>query len=294
MAIPVYWINLAARTDRRAFMERQFARLGMDATRIEAVTPGEISAEDLDRYCHPRHLRWMKPTEVACTLSHLKALRQFLETSSPFALILEDDIALSTRLPAFLAAPELANLDFDLLHVETGEQRVRVLTETRIGDVEIVRYLGYDPGAAGYVVSRRGAQRVIADRRTRRLPFDQALFDTFGPMGRRLVLRATVPGLCAQSNLESTGISTLWSNLVADKLADDRPAYALRHRLYWRWFAIRRDTIVGIRKLWFERVHGARLMRIPFAPDEHTPAPIHLMPHLQPASSPATSMPGES
>ena len=41
----IYYINLARRTDRRDFMEAQFQKLGLAATRIEAVTPADISEE---------------------------------------------------------------------------------------------------------------------------------------------------------------------------------------------------------------------------------------------------------
>ena len=41
--IPLYYVNLASRPDRREFMDAQFARVGLAATRIEAVTPAATS-----------------------------------------------------------------------------------------------------------------------------------------------------------------------------------------------------------------------------------------------------------
>jgi hypothetical protein len=43
--LPVFYINVAARTDRRDFMESQFAELGIPVERIEAVLPDQIPAE---------------------------------------------------------------------------------------------------------------------------------------------------------------------------------------------------------------------------------------------------------
>ena len=266
----IYYINLARRTDRRAFMEEQFARLGLEATRIEAVMPEEVPESDRAAYCHPSRPFWLSLGECACTLSHLKAMRQMLAIEAPFALILEDDVVLSPRLPSFLAELAVAPPDFDLLRIETCEQRVRVRpASAAIADVEIDQFVGYDSGAGGYIVSKRGAQRVLVNREARLRPIDQALFDSNAPMGRLLVLRQTVPGLCVQSKAPSAKTSELWSSLGN---GDARPAaeapWVWRHRWHRTMRALRRDTVVAFKKQWFQRVGGGRLLRIPFQSDD--------------------------
>ncbi len=54
--IPVYYINVASRVDRRQFMEEQFARLGIAAERVDAVTPLEVSDARMAAHQHPASL----------------------------------------------------------------------------------------------------------------------------------------------------------------------------------------------------------------------------------------------
>ena len=58
-----YYINLARRTDRRASMDAQLARLGIDAERIEAVTPADISVGDLHLYTGLHNADHVTPPE---------------------------------------------------------------------------------------------------------------------------------------------------------------------------------------------------------------------------------------
>src|SRR5690242_19024849 len=95
----IYYINMARRTDRRAFMEAQLAKLGLEATRIEAVTPETFLASAVTA-----SRGRLTPVALSCSLSHVKAAEALLASGDPCALILEDDAILSTRLPEFLAA----------------------------------------------------------------------------------------------------------------------------------------------------------------------------------------------
>jgi glycosyl transferase family 25 len=264
--VQIYYINLARRTDRRSFMEEQFDRFGLMATRVEAVTADEVPPADRDAYCHPSRPFWLSTKECACTLSHLNVMRALLDSADALALVLEDDVALSPRLPAFLAAIEAAPPDFDLLRIETGDTRVRVLSvQPALAGIEIVRLVGYDSGSGGYLVSRRGAERLLKSVEARRRPVDQAWFDSQAPLARQLVVRQTVPGLCIQSRFEVAGVPLLESDLGN---GDTRPAaeapWVWRHRLNRFSRALHRDTITAFRKQWFQRVEGARLLRIPF------------------------------
>lgn len=54
--IPACYINLASRVDRRQFMEEQFARLGIVAERVDAVTPLEVSDARMTTHQHPANL----------------------------------------------------------------------------------------------------------------------------------------------------------------------------------------------------------------------------------------------
>ncbi|NBP86135.1 MAG: hypothetical protein EBU54_13445, partial [Mycobacteriaceae bacterium] len=97
---PVFYINLDRRPDRRAHMEAQFGRYGCaNYSRIPA-TDGEAAAAAV--VAAPPGLRW---AEVACTVSHLRAIQEWLcrpasgppgSLAADAALICEDDLSLET------------------------------------------------------------------------------------------------------------------------------------------------------------------------------------------------------
>ena len=89
---PMYYINLDRRPDRRAHMEQMCAAYGVAATRV-AATDGEAAAALVT--AAPPTLRW---SEVACTVSHLRAIREWLTaaTVGDTALICEDDLSFET------------------------------------------------------------------------------------------------------------------------------------------------------------------------------------------------------
>ncbi|MDR3472461.1 MAG: glycosyltransferase family 25 protein [Devosia sp.] len=72
----IYYINLASQPERRRALEQQLAALGLTATRVEAVTPADISPEDRRRYCDPKRHFWLTEAELACNLSHIAALQR--------------------------------------------------------------------------------------------------------------------------------------------------------------------------------------------------------------------------
>jgi len=90
-------INLDSATDRWAFIQESFARSQLVLCRVPAIDrtaiklPDARYSEKLYRWFHGRtpNLR-----ELACYLSHLKAIEAFLATDEEHALIGEDDLVL--------------------------------------------------------------------------------------------------------------------------------------------------------------------------------------------------------
>lgn len=196
----IYYINLDRRTDRRSEMDAQFSHLGLAANRIAAVTPADVSEMHKRLYCDPRKTHWMTEPELACSLSHLKALDTFLSTSARSALILEDDVRLSASLPNFLEAVDNAPTQQDILRIETylDRQRLMPLPETSILDVHIFRAWSWCAGAAGYIVNRHAAQVILESKEFLRLQTDGAMFNPYEPLSRVLTVRHCVPGLAVQ------------------------------------------------------------------------------------------------
>ncbi|UXN74737.1 glycosyltransferase family 25 protein [Devosia sp. A8/3-2] len=116
-----YYINSARRTDRRAIMEQRFTGLGLRHERVEALTPAAITPEQRARYCNPAAHARQSDGELACSLSHLQAMRQFLATSAPYAAIFEDDAIPAPSLPALLDQFEQAAPQVDILRLRNDQ-----------------------------------------------------------------------------------------------------------------------------------------------------------------------------
>jgi len=78
MDLYFYWINLDKDVDRRKYMDSLFSEHNIKNIRIPAILGGPTKTEK----------------EVACTQSHIKAIKTFLETpNDEFAIICEDDLS---------------------------------------------------------------------------------------------------------------------------------------------------------------------------------------------------------
>lgn len=198
--LPIYYTNVARRTDRRGFMEGQFQKLGLTAERIDAITPDRIAPELLARHCGGgagRH----SPGDLACNLSHQLAWRALLASGAPAAVVFEDDGLLSPRLPAFLGRLEQdLPPGADLIKLETFHKATRLATRDalQLGDFTLRRLIGTHLGACGYVITRRMAQAALADPRLNDVIVDAYLFARNGPSVYRRRVYQVLPALSVQ------------------------------------------------------------------------------------------------
>ena len=92
---PVYVINLEKRKDRKEVLLKSFNDFGI--TNYHFIDAVDASTEDLYKSLHQDKLLKTKYVELACTLSHFKAIQFWLENSdSEYALIMEDDLSFET------------------------------------------------------------------------------------------------------------------------------------------------------------------------------------------------------
>lgn len=127
----LYCVNLQRSPDRRAAMAERAAAAGLEITFVEAVDGRLLSAAEAIGYrALLRKLTWtagLSQTEIACLLSHRKAIKTFLAGDASYAVILEDDIRF---------AADFTRIVDELCAAAAGWELVRL--ESRIAD---------DPGA---------------------------------------------------------------------------------------------------------------------------------------------------
>ena len=87
---PIYCINLDGQPERWKYMEDQFKYWEVkNYTRISGYDGRE---DDLSHFLVGKYPESVSSGEIGCSISHLKAIKHWMETSdSPFAIIMEDD-----------------------------------------------------------------------------------------------------------------------------------------------------------------------------------------------------------
>ena len=176
-SLPIVFINLSKDAERRERMTAQFAQMGLTASRLPAVWWGDLSeAEQKTFFCAPQsHGRYFKPLsngEKGCYASHLRSWQQLMDSDAPAMVVFEDDVRLLPDLPQALAAIEALPTDgsWDMIKLY-GREPEKIADQGPLvqGSLQLISYQRVPSFAAGYVISRSGARKMLEAR----VPFDR-------------------------------------------------------------------------------------------------------------------------
>ena len=150
----IYCINLDGEPHRWQSAENMLKEWEVeDYIRVSAYDGREDDLSDILKGKYPDR---MTSGEVGCTTSHLKALKMFLETDAPCALIMEDDCDISTAFHwGFTWKDFYAKIPYDwdvvqLAIICTGALHVRIHK----------RFVN-DFSTACYMITRHHAQKLM-------------------------------------------------------------------------------------------------------------------------------------
>ena len=150
----IYCINLDDKTDRWEYMEKQFKYWEIEKyTRVSAHDGRHDDLSDIIKGRYPDN---MSSGEVGCTTSHLKALKMFLETDEPCAIIMEDDCDLSSALHWGFTWKDFYSkvpYDYDVI-------QLAIINPASI-TVQLHRRFVNDFSTACYMITRHHAQKLI-------------------------------------------------------------------------------------------------------------------------------------
>ena len=169
-------INLDRSPERLQRISADLTRLGIPFARLAAIEGRDINPDASPHFAkgeyERRHGKHPTPCEIGCYLSHMAAIRRFLESDAQFALILEDDAILGDSLPGVLTGlGQLAgHWNISLLYGNYPGLPQRLDRIDR--HHELVGFLARETGAVAYALDRKAA-RVYLDRLyPMSLPFD--------------------------------------------------------------------------------------------------------------------------
>ena len=163
-----FWINVDKNEKRKAFMNKQFNKLGLTNYRISAITP-----EDFDNIlAHKRPLTCKHPGctsceyEYACISSHIKAMKTFLEmpdlSNNEWCAIIEDDVYLPFKIDyeaLIQSAPQGAELIQTLILY--GNTVKQLYNFNRQSGIQFIKWQYLLPSTGMYLISKKGAEKLV-------------------------------------------------------------------------------------------------------------------------------------
>ncbi len=190
--LPIFYINMAARPDRREHVERQLDALGLAGIRIDAVTPADFELPPGSP---------LSTGELGCSRSHQKIWRLMAEQNIPAALILEDDVLLANEVPSLLSDPGLLDGGVEAIQLETRGYTSALVgpdIPTSAPGVSRNRLMSSSLGSAAYIMTDTLARRLLARPDVDRLALDHLLFGWAGELCYDARIFQTLPALAIQ------------------------------------------------------------------------------------------------
>lgn len=211
-----YCINLDRRPDRLEHMNAEFGRVGVSFQRISAANGQGPEAMAIAASMAPQaDVRRISANAVACTLSHRTIWRLLLDGADEYAAVFEDDVIVAPDLHDVLRSDWVPD-DADVVRLETWHSRIHVsLTGHRKGPGgRLLKPLrSAHLGTAGYIVSRRGAEKLLRGSEAFNVSTDRMMFDPDIGLLAQLKVYQMVPGPVIQGDRALVnGLSDLLQN----------------------------------------------------------------------------------
>lgn len=230
--VGVYIINMNDSEERAAKIFPLAQQMSYPVYRIEAVNGRLLSERDLENYQEKGAMRkrWprssMRPAEVGCSLSHIKAWKQFLDHDHEYALIFEDDTEFSPKQLEHIIEDLLRYKAYwDVCSLQGRYYRKRfALPIFSLGDHDLSMPYKSLYCAGAYVVSRKAAKAYLKDALPLQMPVDHYLYRDF-PRGLLLMLVTPMP-------TDQDGVSEIDKNEKRGMQKDKELYYRIHRELF--------------------------------------------------------------
>lgn len=201
-----YLINLDKSVDRLAVASGQLNREGISFARIPAVNGNDLPADD-PHYDLPamrrKFGRELLPGEIGCSMSHLKALNEFLDSGTDYAVIFEDDAVLPAgfrqKLSAIIEWIESEGIEMAVANLATTPRWA--FSPMKVVDRHEFGRAHYFPLISACLLwTRKGATSYLNDNPRITAPVDNQIRQWLGASGLGF---AASPSLASLSDSES-------------------------------------------------------------------------------------------
>ncbi len=172
-------------------------------TAVDGKTLDGLEANDLSRPPSPETLsRYNR----ACLLSHRLAMREFLADAGNHCCVLEDDVFISPDFFSFVQSEHWIPRGCGMVKMETTQQEIFIARKGIFClERRLFRLRSLHFGTAAYVISRRGAEKLLDLTQQPDRSIDRILFEPAGLEKMRPVYQL-VPALCIQAGHKPDGL----------------------------------------------------------------------------------------
>lgn len=175
--VPVFLINLDRDTDRLEAMTIQLNRIALAFERIPAIY-GMQTPDYLRRYFFDEKGRVdsaLKSGEVGCYASHLHIHHEVLRRGIDCALVLEDDLSISSDFVSILEGLLEAPRNWDIIRLSNAAKRSVVPVTSILDQYTLVKYSRIPNNTGAYLIAAEGAAKFTRWEGARRFPVDVEL-----------------------------------------------------------------------------------------------------------------------
>jgi GR25 family glycosyltransferase involved in LPS biosynthesis len=156
--IPILYINLERSNNRKEILEKTLNENDLKFMRIEAIDGNEIDVESIRSHYHVNPK--MNKYEIACALSHYKALEEVKTKKYEVALILEDDCNFEYMKYKTLPLSKLVKIkdDWETIQIAGTYSKKRFFEMISLQE-ELLE--GNDAGAIAYLINQKGVDKIL-------------------------------------------------------------------------------------------------------------------------------------
>ncbi len=166
-------INLDRSPERLERVGMQLRRLQILFSRISGVDGSVLSPGHLaSLFATCRYFRPLAKGEAGCYLSHRACWQRVLDQQLDWAIIVEDDVDLTPAFADVPAAVAAIRGRWDMIKLSNGWRPRRMWPLATVGGFQVMAYYKIPAGTQSYVVSRRGAERLLQQTDEVRRPVD--------------------------------------------------------------------------------------------------------------------------
>lgn len=201
--IKSFIINLDGDKERYEFCSNQFLENKCLINRFNAFNGSKITDKEFDQFCSERPLfnKNKGKNGMACHLSQEFLWNKVVDERLDYSAIFEDDVWLSPTIAHLLNDTKWLPEDFDIIRLEAVPNRILLSSDfSSVFDRKLYRLLSNAWGAAGYIISRKGAKKILSFPNSVRKSNDWDLYasDLGSIISKQIIKYQVHPAVCIQ------------------------------------------------------------------------------------------------